>query len=68
MKSKITGVILGAFLLAACAAEPMEVTRVVEVEKPVGGNIGFQQWGLARQQVNTAIDIIHPAIQSLGGE
>ncbi|GJM42995.1 MAG: hypothetical protein DHS20C20_32770 [Ardenticatenaceae bacterium] len=33
-----------------------------------GTSIGFQQWGLARQQVNDAIDIIHPAIQSLGGE
>lgn len=33
-----------------------------------GGNIGFQQWSLARQEVNTAVDIIHPAIQSLGGE
>ncbi|MBK7894828.1 MAG: hypothetical protein WAS33_22710 [Candidatus Promineifilaceae bacterium] len=33
-----------------------------------GTSIGFQQWGLARQQVNNAIDIIHPAIQSLGGD
>ncbi|WP_420630242.1 hypothetical protein [Candidatus Leptofilum sp.] len=33
-----------------------------------GTSIGFQQWGLARQEVNSAVDIIHPAIQSLGGE
>jgi len=33
-----------------------------------GGGIGRQQWGLARQEVNTAVDTIHPGIQSLGGE
>lgn len=33
-----------------------------------GTSIGAQQWGLARQEVNAAVDIIHPAIQSLGGE
>lgn len=33
-----------------------------------GTTIGSQQWGLARQQINSAVDIIHPAIQSLGGE
>lgn len=33
-----------------------------------GTTIGFQQWGLARQEVNSAVDTIHPAIQSLGGE
>lgn len=33
-----------------------------------GTTIPFQQWGLARQEVNTALDTLHPAIQSLGGE
>ena len=33
-----------------------------------GGGIGRQQWGLARQEVNTAVDTIHPGIQALGGE
>ena len=32
------------------------------------GSIPFQQWGFARQQVNVALDIINPAIQSLGGQ
>lgn len=32
------------------------------------GSIPFQQWGLARQRVSDAIDIIQPAILSLGGE
>ncbi|NJN55061.1 MAG: hypothetical protein HC804_10065 [Anaerolineae bacterium] len=35
---------------------------------PQPGTIGSQQWGLARQQVNMAVDAIQPAIQSLGGE
>jgi len=35
---------------------------------PHPGTIGSQQWGLARQQVNVAVDTIQPAIQSLGGE
>lgn len=29
--------------------------------------IPFQQWGVARQQVDVAVNTIHPAIQSLGG-
>lgn len=32
---------------------------------PSGGSIPFQQWGLARQEVNKALDVLHPAIQSL---
>ncbi|MCB0009754.1 MAG: hypothetical protein KDE04_24985, partial [Anaerolineales bacterium] len=32
------------------------------------GSIPFQQWGVARQQVNVALDTINPAIQSLGGQ
>ena len=36
---------------------------------PEGGTtIGFQQWGQARSEVNTALDALHPGIQSLGGE
>jgi serine protease Do len=34
---------------------------------PSGGSIPFQQWGLARQSVNNALDRLNPAIQSLGG-
>ncbi len=34
---------------------------------PNPGTIPFQQWGLARQRVNEALDILHPAIQALGG-
>ena len=30
-----------------------------------GGGIPFQQWGLARQRVNDASDILHQALQSL---
>ncbi len=33
-----------------------------------GTTIPFQQWGLARQQVDQAIGILSPAIQMLGGE
>jgi hypothetical protein len=34
---------------------------------PESGGIPFQQWGAARQQVNTALDALNPAIRSLEG-
>lgn len=34
---------------------------------PTPGTIPFQQWGAARQQVNTALEILNPAIRSLEG-
>ncbi len=33
-----------------------------------GSTIPFQQWGLARQGINQALDTVHPAIKALGGE
>jgi hypothetical protein len=35
---------------------------------PSYGEIGFQQWGSARANVNNALDVLHPAIQAMGGE
>ena len=35
---------------------------------PTYGEIGFQQWGAARANVNNALDVLHPAIQAMGGE
>jgi hypothetical protein len=35
---------------------------------PSYGEIGFQQWGAARANVNNALDVLHPAIQAMGGE
>lgn len=49
------------------ARDMAENCRTAIVENS-GTTIGAQQWGLARQEVNFAVDIIHPAIQSLGGE
>lgn len=34
---------------------------------PSGGTIPFQQWGLARQKVNDALNVLIPAIDSLEG-
>lgn len=33
-----------------------------------GGSIPYQQWGMARQGINQATDILQPAIKALGGE
>lgn len=32
------------------------------------GNVPFQQWGVARTEVNQVLEVLHPAIKSLGGE
>ena len=38
------------------------------LESGGAGSIPFQQWGVARQQVNVALDTINPAIQNMGGQ
>ena len=54
-------------VFASGARDMAENCRTAITENS-GTSIGFQQWGPARQEVNSAVDIIHPAIQSLGGE
>lgn len=62
------GVYLAAIEIFTAGAWDMTNNCREYLANPQPGEIGSQQWGLARQQVNTAIDTIHPAIQSLGGE
>ena len=35
------------------------------IANPSGGSIPFQQWGVARQNVNDALAVLIPAIDSL---
>lgn len=45
-----------------------DMTENARVSCVSGGSIPFQQWGLARQGINQATDILQPAIKALGGE
>ena len=55
-------------IFRAGAFDMADNCRTAVANPGTGTTIGHQQWGLARQQVNAAVDTIHPAIQSLGGE